>query len=69
MAAIRSSLIPAIRPDVAIFHAPMADRFGNVWIGRRPKKLRRQWLTRPATVLVNRGAYASNDSLLATNRA
>lgn len=28
-------LIPAIRADVAIFHAPMADRFGNVWIGRR----------------------------------
>jgi glutaconate CoA-transferase subunit A len=27
-------LIPAIQPDVAIFHAPMADRFGNVWIGR-----------------------------------
>lgn len=28
-------LIPAIRPDVAIFHVPMADREGNVWIGRR----------------------------------
>lgn len=28
-------LIPAIRPDVAIFHVPMADRSGNVWIGRR----------------------------------
>jgi glutaconate CoA-transferase subunit A len=28
-------LIPAITPDVAIFHVPMADRFGNVWIGRR----------------------------------
>jgi glutaconate CoA-transferase subunit A len=28
-------LIPAIRPDVALFHAPMADRQGNVWIGRR----------------------------------
>ncbi|HVJ55889.1 MAG TPA: CoA synthetase [Aliidongia sp.] len=29
------ALIPAIRPDVALFHAPMADRAGNVWIGRR----------------------------------
>jgi glutaconate CoA-transferase subunit A len=29
------ALIPAIRPDVALFHAPMADRHGNVWIGRR----------------------------------
>src|SRR5471030_1185672 len=28
-------LLPAIRPDVALFHAPMADRAGNVWIGRR----------------------------------
>ncbi|HEV2629696.1 MAG TPA: CoA-transferase [Pseudolabrys sp.] len=28
-------LLPAIKPDVALFHAPMADRFGNVWIGRQ----------------------------------
>ncbi len=28
-------LLPAIRPDVALFHAPMADRHGNVWAGRR----------------------------------
>jgi glutaconate CoA-transferase subunit A len=28
-------LLPAIRPDVALFHAPMADVFGNVWIGRQ----------------------------------
>jgi glutaconate CoA-transferase subunit A len=27
-------LLPAIAPDVALFHAPMADRDGNVWIGR-----------------------------------
>lgn len=27
--------IPAITPDHALFHAPMADRDGNVWIGRR----------------------------------
>ncbi|HXP32245.1 MAG TPA: CoA-transferase [Stellaceae bacterium] len=27
--------LPAIRPDVALFHAPMADRLGNVWVGRR----------------------------------
>lgn len=26
--------LAAIRPDVALFHAPMADRFGNVFIGR-----------------------------------
>ena len=27
-------LIPAIKPDIALFHAPMADRFGNIWIGK-----------------------------------
>jgi glutaconate CoA-transferase, subunit A len=28
-------VLPAIEPDVALFHAPLADREGNVWIGRR----------------------------------
>lgn len=28
-------LLPALRPDVALIHAPMADKFGNVWIGRQ----------------------------------
>ena len=28
-------LLPAIRPDLAVFHARWADRQGNVWIGRR----------------------------------
>ena len=28
-------LLPAIKPNVALFHAPMADREGNVWIGRQ----------------------------------
>src|SRR5262252_1580273 len=28
-------VLPAIGPDVALFHAPMADRAGNVWIGRQ----------------------------------
>jgi glutaconate CoA-transferase subunit A len=27
-------LLPAIKPDVALFHSPLADRQGNVWIGR-----------------------------------
>lgn len=27
-------LLPAIVPDVALFHAPLADRHGNVWIGK-----------------------------------
>ncbi|MEM8790388.1 MAG: CoA-transferase [Pseudomonadota bacterium] len=28
-------LVPATHLDVAVFHAPKADRDGNVWIGRR----------------------------------
>lgn len=28
-------LIPAIRPDIALFHARCADREGNVWVGVR----------------------------------
>ena len=27
-------LLPAITPDIALFHAPLADRHGNVWIGK-----------------------------------
>ncbi len=26
-------LLPALKPDVALFHAPMADRSGNVFVG------------------------------------
>ncbi len=28
-------ILPAIKPDIAIFHAPAADEEGNIWIGRR----------------------------------
>ncbi|MDJ0389969.1 CoA-transferase [Roseomonas sp. E05] len=28
-------LLPALAPDFALFHAAMADRHGNVWLGRR----------------------------------
>lgn len=28
-------VVPAVRPDVALFHAAYADRRGNVWIGIR----------------------------------
>ena len=32
------ALIPALKADVALFHAPMADREGNVWLGS-PREL------------------------------
>ena len=28
-------LVPALQPDVAAFHAVLADEVGNVWVGRR----------------------------------
>jgi len=31
----RILLLPAIKPDFALFHAPLADRDGNVWVGKR----------------------------------
>jgi glutaconate CoA-transferase subunit A len=33
-------VVPAIRPDVALFHAARADRAGNVWIGVRRELMR-----------------------------
>lgn len=29
------ALLPAIQPDIAIFHSPLADEHGNVWLGKR----------------------------------
>lgn len=29
------TVLPALKPDIALFHAPFADRNGNIWIGRR----------------------------------
>jgi glutaconate CoA-transferase subunit A len=28
------AVLPAINPDIALFHAPLADRAGNVYVGR-----------------------------------
>jgi glutaconate CoA-transferase subunit A len=47
-------LIPAIHPDVAIFHAPMADREGNVWIGRRRELAAMAYAARVTLVTVER---------------
>ena len=33
------ALLPAINPDIALFHAALADRAGNVYIGRRRELL------------------------------
>ena len=28
-------VLPALKPDIALFHAPFADERGNVWVGER----------------------------------
>ncbi len=45
-------LLPALRPDVALFHAPRADRDGNVWIGRRRELMTMAHASRTALVTV-----------------
>ena len=47
-------VLPAIHPDVAIFHAPMADRDGNVWIGRRRELAAMAYASRATYVTVER---------------
>jgi glutaconate CoA-transferase subunit A len=46
--------IPAITPDVAIFHAPAADRFGNILIGRRRELALMAYASRRTLVTVER---------------
>jgi len=46
--------IPAIRPDVALFHAQLADRDGNVFIGRSRELLNMAQASATACVTVER---------------
>lgn len=56
-------LIPAIKPDIAIFHAPKADRQGNVWIGRRRELALMAYASSQTLVTVER---VVDEDLLAT---
>ena len=47
-------LLPALKPDVAMFHAPMADRAGNVWIGRQRDLVTLAHASQKAIVTVER---------------
>ncbi len=55
-------MVPAIRPDVALFHAPEADRFGNVRIGRQTELAAMAHASKATLVTVER---VSDTSLLA----
>lgn len=45
--------IPAIQPDIALFHAPLADRDGNVWIGRKRELVNMAHASKAAFVTVD----------------
>ncbi|MCH7943975.1 MAG: CoA synthetase [Proteobacteria bacterium] len=47
-------LLPAIAPDVALFHAPLGDRFGNVWVGRRRELITMAHASRHTLVTVEK---------------
>ncbi|MFT6556255.1 CoA transferase subunit A [Sneathiella sp.] len=47
-------IIPAIQPDIALFHAPMADTDGNVWVGRRRELVNMAQASKTALVTVEK---------------
>jgi glutaconate CoA-transferase, subunit A len=55
-------LVPNIQPDIALFHAPLADRDGNVFIGRKRELLNAAHASKQTFVTVER---ISDESLLA----
>jgi glutaconate CoA-transferase subunit A len=56
-------LLPAISPEIALFHSPLADREGNVWIGRRRELVTMAHAARQTFVTVER---IGEESLLAS---
>jgi glutaconate CoA-transferase subunit A len=54
-------LIPAIQPDYALFHAPLADKFGNVWLGRRRELATMAYAARHTLITVEK---ITQDNLL-----
>ncbi|MGA7432816.1 MAG: CoA-transferase [Xanthobacteraceae bacterium] len=47
-------LLPALKPDVVLFHAPMADRFGNVFIGTQRELVTMAHAARETVVTVEK---------------
>jgi glutaconate CoA-transferase subunit A len=58
-------IVPALSPDIALFHAPEADRFGNVRIGRRRELATMAYAAKMTLVTVER---IGDTSLLADER-
>lgn len=58
----RVVVVPAIQPDIALFHAPLADRDGNVFIGRKRELLNMAHASKRTFVTVER---VTDENLLA----
>jgi len=61
-------LAPAIKPDIALFHAARADRHGNVWIGVRRELMLMAHAARTTLVTVERiddTDFLADDSMAA----
>lgn len=55
-------LVPNIQPDIAFFHAPLADRAGNVFIGRKRELLNAAHAAKQSFVTVE---HITDENLLA----
>jgi glutaconate CoA-transferase subunit A len=61
-------LLPAIRPDVAMFHAPLADEHGNVWLGKRRELITMAHAAKRTFVTVEKvqsGNFLDDDMMVA----
>lgn len=60
--------LPPIQADIALFHAPMADSQGNVWIGRRRELLTMAHAAKSALITVEEvrdGSFLDDEELAA----
>ena len=61
-------VLPALRPDIALFHAPYADAQGNVWLGTRRELMTMAHAARETLVTVEEvrpGDLLADDALAA----
>ena len=59
-------LLPSIKPDIALIHAPLADQYGNIWIGKRRELLTMAHAAETTFVTVER---IQNRNLLANEQS
>jgi len=59
-------LLPSIKPDIALIHAPLADQYGNIWIGKRRELLTMAHAAKTTFVTVER---IQNDDLLSNEKS